>query len=213
LWAGGGNAHAAAYITDGGQTPEAYYKEVLSKMQDPRRPGERLVWQRVLDYYHAAGYVSKLAEALFGQGWRAEAWAGRMRQVLKQAGGLTRLLQSASYYRNEQKLRGKRWEAFWKAYRYLWKRRKHMDYAHYRAQGMPIGSGVTEAGCKVVASQRLKLSGMKWKNEGGQVVLCLRVVWLSGVWADTWNRHISEPLNPNLDTYAGFLHPDLAAAA
>jgi hypothetical protein len=202
-----------AYITDGGQTPEGYYHKVLKKMHDPRRPGERLVWQRVLDYYHAAGYISKLAEALFGEGWRASAWARRMRHVLKQAGGLTRLLQSASYHRNEQKLTPERQEAFGKAYNYLWKRRKFMDYATYQAKGMPIGSGVTEAGCKVVVSQRLKLSGMKWEKQGGQTVLDLRVVYLSGVWADAWNSHINQPVNHNLDTYEGCLHPTLAAAA
>jgi hypothetical protein len=201
------------YLSDGGQTQEAYYHEVLRRMRDPRRPGERLAWLRVLDYYHAAGYISKLAEALFGEGWRAQGWARRMRRVLKQAGGLTRLLQSASYHRNQQGLTGRRQRAFWKAYRYLWKRRRHMGYASYRAQGLPIGSGVTEAGCKVVATQRLKLSGMRWKGQGGLVVLTLRVTWLSGVWADAWNRHITETLNPNLDTYEGCLHPDHAAAA
>jgi hypothetical protein len=182
-------------------------------MRDPGRSGEQLQWQRVLDYYHATEYVSKLAEAVFGQGGRAQEWARRMRLVLKQHGGLTRVLQSASYHRNEQKLKGKRQEEFRKAYNYLWKRRKHMDYAAYKAKGMPIGSGVTEAGCKLVATQRLKLSGMKWKKQGGQVVLNLRVVWLSGVWADAWNMHIADPVNPSLDTYEECLHPTLAAAA
>lgn len=201
------------YLSDGGQTPEGYYKEVLHKMRDPLRPGERLVWQRVLDYYHAAEHVSKMAEALFGEGWRAQAWARRMRYVLKQHGGLTRVLQSASYHRNEQKLRAERQKKFNQEYNYLWKRRRHMDYATYKAKGIPIGSGVTEAGCKVVASQRLKLSGMKWNKQGGQVVLNLRVVWLSGVWDLAWNRFIQQPVHPNLGTYEGCLHPTLAAAA
>jgi hypothetical protein len=208
-----GQLPVLVYLSDGGQTPEGYYEEVLRKMRDPGRAGERLLWQRVLDYYHAAGYVSKMAEALFGEGWQAEQWSRRMRRVLKQAGGLTRVLQSASYHRNQQDLRGKRTKAFWKAYNYLWKRRKHMNYAAYKAKGLPIGSGVTEAGCKVVVSQRLKGSGMKWDKQGGQVILTLRVVWLSGVWVDAWNSHIAEPVNHNLDTYEGCLHPTLAAAA
>jgi hypothetical protein len=202
-----------AYITDGGQTPEAYYHKVLRKMTDPCRPGERLLWVRVLDYYHATQYVSKLAEALFPEVWRAQQWARRMRGVLKEADGVTRLLQSASYYRNQQRLRGKRQEAFDKAYRYLWKRRKHMRYMELRHQGLPIGSGVTEAGCKVVVSQRLKLSGMKWKKEGAQVILNLRVVWLSGVWDQAWKAHLEEGVKINLGTYAGCLHSDHAAAA
>jgi len=95
---------------------------------------------------------------------------------------------SAAYHRNQQRPIGQRQEAFWKAYYYLWKRRGHMDDARYRAQGIPIGSGVTEAGCKVVVRQRLKVTGMKWKKEGGQVVLTLRAIWLSGVWADACEK-------------------------
>jgi hypothetical protein len=201
-----------AYITDGGHTPEAYYK-VLRKMTDPYRPGERLAWVRVLDYYHATQYISKLAEALFVESWRATRWARRMRRTLKECGGLTRVLQSASYYRNEQKLRGKRQKAFAAAYNYLWKRRKHMNYAALKAQGVPIGSGVTEAGCKVVVTQRLKCSGMKWKKPGAQVVLDLRVVWLSGVWEQAWKAHLEGGVKMNLHTYAGCLPSSHAAAA
>jgi hypothetical protein len=86
-------------------------------------------------------------------------------------------------------------KAFRGAYHYLHKRRRPMDYAQYKAKGLPIGGGVTEAGCKVVASQRLKLSGMKWEHPGGQAVLDLRVVCLRGAWADAWLSHIAEPVN------------------
>jgi hypothetical protein len=201
------------YLSDGGQTPENYYNEVLRKMRDPRRPGERLVWQRVLDYYHAAEHLGKLADALFGEGWQARAWARRMRRVLKQHGGLTRVLQSAAYHRNEQKLSGARQKKYNTEYNYLHKRRKFMDYAAYKGRGLPIGSGVTEAGCKVVASQRLKLSGMKWEKPGGQTVMTLRVVFLSGVWANAWNSHISHPVNPHFHTYEGCLRRAHPAAA
>jgi hypothetical protein len=202
-----------AYLTDGGHTPEAYYQQVLRKMPDPLRPSERLAWVRVLDYYHAAQYVSKLAEALFGESWQAARWARRMRRVLKEWDGLKRVLQSASYHRNQEKLRGKGQEAFDGAYQYLHKRRRHMNYAALKAQGMPIGSGVTEAGCKVVVSQRLKCSGMKWKKPGAQVILDLRVVWLSGVWDQAWKAHLEEGVKMNLDTYAGCLASGNAAAA
>jgi hypothetical protein len=201
------------YLCDGGQTPEAYYRQVLRKMTDPLRPGERLAWVRVLDYYHAAQYVSKLAEALFSEEWRAKRWARRMRGVLKEWGGLTRVLQSASSYRNQQQLHGKRQEAFDAAYNYLHKRRKHMNYGELKAQGVPIGSGVTEAGCKVVVTQRLKCSGMKWEKPGAQVILDLRVVWLSGVWEQAWKAHIEEGVKRNLGSYAGCLASSYAAAA
>ena len=42
------------------------------------------------------------------------------------------------------------------------------------AANEPIGSGVTEAACKVIVKQRLCGSGMKWTEPGAAVVLSLR---------------------------------------
>jgi hypothetical protein len=73
-----------------------------------------------------------------------------------------------------------------------------MDYQGYRRRGLPIGSGVTEAACKTVFTQRFKRSGMRWGRESGQVILDLRVIYLSGIWqaafaADLAARELPEP--------------------
>ena len=70
-----------------------------------------------------------------------------------------------------------------------------MRYQSYRRQHLPIGSGITEAACKIVFTQRLKRSGMSWTISGGQIILNLRVIWLSGVWEDVHQRYLaSKPL-------------------
>ena len=51
-----------------------------------------------------------------------------------------------------------------------------------------MGSGVTEAGCKTVSTQRLKLSGRRWQKAGAQLILNLRGVLLSGVWEHVYER-------------------------
>jgi hypothetical protein len=62
---------------------------------------------------------------------------------------------------------------------------------------LPIGSGVTEAGGKVVFTQRFKESGMTWSNEGGEVVLLLRLAGLSGVWDRVYRDYLDHrPLVP-----------------
>jgi hypothetical protein len=63
-----------------------------------------------------------------------------------------------------------------------------MRYADCRRLGIPIGSGVTEAACKTVYTQRLKLSGMRWQKAGAQTILTLRVILLSGVWKQVYER-------------------------
>lgn len=181
-----------AYITDAGWHPTDYYRRVLRKMEDPRHPGRRLAWERILDYYHASEYIGKLVDALFGVRWQGRCWGRRMRKLLKEPGGLTRVLQSAAYQRNQRKLSAAAEGAFVKAYRYLQKRGRLMDYARYRREGLPIGSGVTEAACKTVFTQRLKQSGMAWNVESGQVIVDLRVLWLSGVWKEVHERYLRD---------------------
>src|SRR5437899_3016748 len=111
-----------------------------------------------------------------------------MQKSLLQPSGVSRVLHSAAAFRSRMKLKGKRLTDFRRAYKYLQTRRKHLRYAEYRRLGLPIGSGVTEAACKTVYTQRLKLSGMRWKNAGAQTVLRLRVILLSGVWSDVYER-------------------------
>jgi hypothetical protein len=65
-----------------------------------------------------------------------------------------------------------------------------MRYDEYGRLGVPLGSGVTEAACKTIYTQRLKLSGMRWERQGAQTVLDLRVVELSGVWEQAYEAAI-----------------------
>ena len=197
-WQGG--RPRLAYVTDAGWHPTEYFEQELRRLEDPQRPGQRLLWERIIDFYHACTYVTRLAEALFEDARRAQEWGRRMRRLLKQKHGLTRLLQSASYHRNQRQLTAAQAKAYESAYRYLRKRGRLMDYHRYRGEGLPLGSGVTEAACKTVFTQRLKQSGMGWKTAGGQAIVDLRVIWLSGVWQQaTQSYRKAQPL-PSGDT-------------
>ena len=184
-----------AYISDDGYHPSDYYHRVLQQMTDPKRPWRTLEWIRIVDYYHACLYIKQLADALFGsspQGW---AWAKQMRKHMKtRSDGITRVLQSAAALRRQHGLWGQA-KDYDQAYAYLKKRTHWMRYRHYSSQRLPIGSGVTEAACKLVFTQRLKRSGMSWTRAGGQVILDLRVIWLSGVWDAVHQRYLaSQPM-------------------
>lgn len=59
-----------------------------------------------------------------------------------------------------------------------------MDYAGFLAEGLPIGSSVTETACKSLLKQRLCASGMCWKNQGAKIMLRLRALTQTvGRWA------------------------------
>ncbi|OQY06179.1 MAG: hypothetical protein B6I25_04485 [Planctomycetales bacterium 4572_13] len=44
-----------------------------------------------------------------------------------------------------------------------------MAYSSYLKNNLAIGSGVTEAACKVLIKQRMCISGSRWKDEGAQL--------------------------------------------
>jgi hypothetical protein len=178
-----------AYVTDAGDNETSYYRQVLKKMRHPQT-GRRLEWTRIVDYYHASIRLTQMAEALFGKGRDAVAWAERMRKLLKKPNGPFRVLHAAAAMRDRRAMKAGARKDFQRAYNYIRTRTRHMQYAEYRRQGLPLGSGVTEAACKTVFTQRLKLSGMRWSVAGAQTILNLRVIHLSGIWDQVYQQAV-----------------------
>ena len=200
-------------VSDEGYHPSTYYHRVLKKMIDPRRPWRGLEWIRIVDFYHACQYVQQLADTIFGAGAEAQRWAKEMRHVLKtKTDGVARVLKSASALRRSRGLCGQA-TLYDTAYRSIKKRTQWMRYHLYKRQHLPLGSGITEAACKIVFTQRLKRSGMSWTIEGGQVILDLRVIKLSRVWQEVHQRYLASkpmPVVP-LETSKGLQNGQLAA--
>ena len=61
-----------------------------------------------------------------------------------------------------------------------------MRFAKAQAQNLPIGSGIVEAACKTLATQRMKRSGMRWRHAGGQAILTLRALHQSDRFERAW---------------------------
>ncbi len=176
-----------AYVADSGDNESSYFDDVLRHMPDPHT-GKTLSWQRVVDFYHAAERIWSIAEALFGKkNWRYHAWARRMLRILKEKpNGPKRVLHSAAAHAARKKLGKQRKEKLRLALNYIRRRTKWMQYAEFRQRHIPIGSGITEAACKTIFTQRLKLSGMRWSREGAERILALRVILLSGIWEQAY---------------------------
>lgn len=173
------------YVTDAGDAETKYYRQTLRKLRHPRTD-ERLDWQWIVDYYHASERLHAMAAALFGEGREAQDWARRMRKLLKQPSGPFRVLHAAAAMKARRPMSKQRQADFRRAYNYLRARTRHMQYAEFKRRRLPIGSGVTEAACKTLFTQRLKLSGMLWSKPGAQAILDLRAILLSGVWDEVY---------------------------
>jgi hypothetical protein len=76
-----------------------------------------------------------------------------------------------------------------------------MRYSDYASVHIPLGSGVTEAACKTVFTQRLKNSGMRWSNDGAKTILTLRTILLSRSWSSTYSASLTAAYPAGLRPY------------
>jgi hypothetical protein len=132
-----GPAPRLVYITDAGFHQTGYFEEVLTQMDDPHQAGRKLQWTRIVDFYHAAEYLAKLAGVLLDDPRAGHAWQKRMRHWLKhEPNAVFRILHSAAKYRSERSLTPKQQEEYRQAYQYLLNYKPYMDYASYRRMGL-----------------------------------------------------------------------------
>lgn len=191
-----------AYVSDSGGNETSYHEKTLCRMVHPRT-GKPLAWQRVVDYYHVAERIWAMATALFGKETReGVAWAHRMLKAMKKPSGPSRVLHSAASHFCRRDMTGSRAKEFRKAYRYIQQRTQFLRYHDYASRHIPLGSGVTEAACKTIFTQRLKLSGMRWTREGANAILRLRVILLSKTWQATFDTYLKTRNPTELRTYA-----------
>ena len=140
----------------------------------------------ILDFYHAAEYLSAWAKVLYPDEATAQdvtqAWCHR----LKHEGGDVVLgaLRAIDVSGRSEAVR----EAHRVLLVYFGNQVHRMDYPSYRAKGWLIGSGPVEAACKQVVGQRMKGSGMRWGEAGADAVCHLRAWFRSekSQWGDYW---------------------------
>ena len=139
----------------------------------------------ILDWYHASQHLHDYAKKLYPQDAQAQvAWAKQAKDVLYERGGTALLT-----HLRQQPVPGEAQVAdeLRKLVGYFEGNEHRTDYPSYRSHGWDIGSGPTEAACKIVGA-RLKGSGMRWLEAGAAQVAPLRALYQSGAaaWDAFW---------------------------
>ncbi len=139
----------------------------------------------ILDWYHAAQHLHTFAGVLHSSAAAERAaWAAQAKGILYEQGGqaLVAWLRGLTVPAEERAA-----EELRKLLNYFADNEHRTDYPEYRRQGWDIGSGPTEAGCKIVGA-RLKQSGMRWVPVGAAKVAPLRALYESGpaAWDAFW---------------------------
>ena len=132
-----------------------------------------------------APWIRNLASTIFGSHTDlAERWAQERHQELE-ASQLDAVLAAIAKFIDVPGDAGKRAS---KEHEYFQNNRERMDYARFRAMGLSVGSGIVEAGCRVLVGQRCKHSGMFWSEDGANALLALRSAFLSHRFDAFWSR-------------------------
>ncbi len=139
----------------------------------------------VVDFYHAAEHLKKAFDQAYGENSpKSKEKFTTYRHILKdEPDGVDRVINALAYQRRKYPRRSKLKTEL----EYFRNNRQRMRYAENLANNLPIGSGVVEAACKTLVTQRMKCSGMRWRNPGGQGVLTIRSLIQSGWFENGWN--------------------------
>ena len=101
---------------------------------------------------------------------------------------VAKIIRTLIYHRNRVRLSAAAAQALDTELQYFRRNADKMHYALYRAAGLPIGSGVTEAGCKELLKALFCRSGMRWKRATAAPILHLRAIRLSIQWDCFWKK-------------------------
>ncbi|MEE8392374.1 MAG: hypothetical protein V3S14_16470 [Anaerolineae bacterium] len=168
-------------LSDGAKDNWRLLNEVDQACGPPPQPSVEIV-----DFCHACDHLKKGCDAAWGESTpRSKAEFERLKTLLKEEDdGAERVIRVFKYHRG--RAQGRKRERLETQLTYFRNQRHRMHYAEYIRQDLPIASGVMEASCKTLVTQRLKQSGMSWTQAGGQPILTLRSLIQSDRWQPAW---------------------------
>jgi hypothetical protein len=145
---------------------------------------------QIVDFWHGVDHAGQVVEALLGDKQHPEYKPRRSRWVRRLLGnGVENLIKES---RQECAAKPQA-QAVEDALSYFVHNVQRMQYRTFRRQGLFIGSGVIEAGCKTVIGSRCKQSGMFWGEPGAENILALRCIHssrrLDQFWKERLNAH------------------------
>jgi hypothetical protein len=170
-------------------------EQTLSVLAD----GARWIWEQaakrfkgadvqwVVDVYHVLLYLFAAGAAALGEGsTAATGWAGQRMIELIEMGG-PRFIEHLKSIGppGDTPAAARAWD---KLLNYLSENRDSLWYGARLAQGLPIGSGLIEGGCKNTLGKRLKLNNARWRVRRAERMGAIRCLQYSGMWESYWEE-------------------------
>jgi hypothetical protein len=142
----------------------------------------------ILDFYHATTYLAQAAGVLHDKECEQKQWLDQACHDLRhKPNGAKFLLREMKHEMEKGTCSNS--EKLQTCITYFENNHLKMKYAAYQKLKYPIGSGVTEAACKVMVKQRLCNSGMKWIIPNTERMFLLRgLILTEGRWKQFWDK-------------------------
>ena len=188
-------------LADGAKDNWRLLAEVERALPAPPQPSIEIV-----DFYHACEHLKRGCDAAWGESTAyGQAEFVRLKTLLKEAtDGADVVIRVLKY--QHSRAGGNKRKRLEAELTYFRNQKPRMHYADYIRRGLPIASGVMEAACKTLVTQRtphhpppawrcqravgrwvrVKRSGMAWTLTGGQAILTLRSLIQSQRWSSAW---------------------------
>jgi len=140
---------------------------------------------QIVDLFHALEYLWDIGKLVYGPtGVGVTRWFQNQKDELKE-GDVKKVIAAIKRLKpHNQSIR----EEMKRTLGYFDVNKERMKYAEWIEQGLFVGSGVIEAGCKMIVGQRLKQSGMRWTVKGANAIVALRCCQISGRWEEFWEN-------------------------
>lgn len=145
----------------------------------------------LVDFFHTAEHLHRhVSKANGASTLETQQKLRDMRhQLLEVPGAATKVFANLQEVREQagtealstRKTKGKRQPTYFERHK------DRLNYSEIREQNLPIGTGVTESTCKLTICDRLRRTGMRWSQSGGQAVVTLRAHVVSGAFDPAWN--------------------------
>ena len=180
-------------MADGARENWEYFSELAKSLE--------IKTIEIVDFFHVSERLKKALDAYHGEN-SAESKAAfeEFKVLLMEAeDGVARVVRGLTYRRDRST--GWRRKTIESQLKYFRRYRSRMNYKEFLDEKLPIGTGVIEATCKTLATERLKRSGMSWSIPGIQAVLTIRSLLQSDRWNAGWKllaevyRETVEPID------------------
>ena len=144
--------------------------------------GARWIWRlasdlfpvstQIVDWFHARQHLWQAAQALYDEHTLQKTWVARMSKALF-AGEIWTIIRELNLKQCHT------------AAAYFLTHQRRMQYAAFRADGFPIGSGGVESGIKQF-KHRLCGAGMRWSRSGAERMVVIRSAVMTETLDEFW---------------------------